>query len=328
MSPREYNRKRDFRKTREPKGKIGRRPLHRFVIQKHAASRLHYDFRLEMDGTLKSWAVPKGMPYTKGEKHLAVQVEDHPLEYINFEGTIPKGQYGGGTVMVWDRGTYEPLTEQPSHDLSEGKLHFVLHGQKLEGEWYLVRMRDGKNWLLVRGHGDLPPPSPKFEDSSAISGRTMEAIGRTDAVWESHRPQRRRLSSAPRPKATLRRRSFRQSSSALPAFIEPMKARLASRPPTGKWAYEIKYDGFRALAFKQGNSVRLLSRNNKDLGGRFPQIQRSVASLSVNDAIFDGEIVAVDPQGRSSFQLLQALALGKQRPPSSLLRFRSPAAGR
>src|ERR1022692_4037665 len=152
MSLKEYNRKRNFKKTAEPGGEVAlKKGAHRFVIQKHAAARLHYDFRLEMDGTLKSWAVPKGVPYAKGEKRLAVEVEDHPVSYINFEGTIPKGQYGGGTVMVWDRGTFEPLSKNPSKELSGGKLHFILRGEKLEGEWYLVRLRDEKHWLLVRG---------------------------------------------------------------------------------------------------------------------------------------------------------------------------------
>src|SRR5688572_6182926 len=139
MSLKEYIRKRDFEKTAEPKGKgASRDTKHRFVIQKHAASRLHYDFRLEIGGALKSWAVPKGVPYAKGEKRLAVQVEDHPVSYIDFEGTIPKGQYGGGTVMVWDRGTFEPLSKSPAKELASGKLHFVLQGKKLCGEWYLV----------------------------------------------------------------------------------------------------------------------------------------------------------------------------------------------
>src|ERR1700738_4887104 len=155
MSLKEYAKKRDFEKTAEPEPKLspsgkGRR----FVIQKHAASRLHYDLRLELGRTLKSWAVPKGIPFKKGEKHLAVEVEDHPVSYINFEGTIPKGEYGGGTVMVWDRGVYEALSEHPSKDLSGGKLHILLHGEKLQGEWYLVRLRDEKNWLLVRGQRD------------------------------------------------------------------------------------------------------------------------------------------------------------------------------
>ena len=306
MSLKEYNRKRDFQKTGEPAGKLAGKRLHRFVIQKHDASRLHYDFRLEMGGTLKSWAVPKGVPFAKGEKRLAVEVEDHPVSYIDFEGTIPEGQYGGGTVMVWDRGTYEALSANPAKELSGGKLHFVLHGQKLEGEWYLVRMRDGKNWLLVRGHDSLKPVSRRLDDTSAISGRSMAAISRGDKVWNSKSTKRT-------PPETKRERSAPAKS--FPAFIEPMKARLAAAPPGGKWLYEIKLDGFRTLAFINGGSVRLLSRNDKDFNGRFPEILDAVKQLDERDAILDGEIVALDPKGRSSFQLLQAYDLGKEKPP-------------
>src|ERR1700722_20197954 len=185
MSLREYKRKRDFARTAEPKGKVERGGRDRFVIQKHAASHLHYDFRLEMEGTLKSWAVPKGVPYAKGEKRLAVQVEDHPVSYIDFEGTIPQGQYGGGTVMVWDRGTFEPLSKTPAKELAGGKLHFILHGKKLQGEWYLVRLRDSKQWLLIRGGKDMRPVSRKADDTSALSGKTMEQLAGSKRVWES-----------------------------------------------------------------------------------------------------------------------------------------------
>ncbi len=158
MSLREYNRKRDFSRTSEPGGSRGKRAAeaHRFVIQKHDASRLHYDFRLELGGTLKSWAVPKGLPFKRGEKRLAVQVEDHPLEYADFEGVIPKGQYGGGTVMVWDRGTYESLGSNTEKDLAAGKLHFALHGDKVEGEWTLVRIKraEDNEWLLIKSGDD------------------------------------------------------------------------------------------------------------------------------------------------------------------------------
>jgi bifunctional non-homologous end joining protein LigD len=307
MSLKEYNRKRNFHKTEEPAGEAtSKTRSNRFVIQKHAASRLHYDFRLEMNGTLKSWAVPKGVPYAKGERRLAIAVEDHPVSYIDFEGTIPQGQYGGGTVMVWDRGTFEPLSENPSKDLAGGKLHFVLHGQKLAGEWYLVRLQDKKNWLLVRGHDDLKPVSSKMDHTSALSGRSLEAISQGDTVWKS-KPARK-TSSAPK-------RIGRDSVTAFPAFIEPMKARLVERPPEGDWIYEIKLDGFRTLAFKNGGSVRLLSRNENDFGEKFPDILAAVKKLAVDDIIMDGEIVALDPQGRSSFQLLQAYDLGQQKPP-------------
>src|ERR1700722_20966616 len=226
MSLREYKRKRDFARTAEPKGKVERGGRDRFVIQKHAASHLHYDFRLEMEGTLKSWAVPKGVPYAKGEKRLAVQVEEHPVSYIDFEGVIPKGQYGGGTVMVWDHGTFEPLSQSPSKDLASGKLHFILAGKKLQGEWYLVRLRAGKQRLLIRRKSDMPRVSKKRDDTSALSGRTMKELAGV--------PKKRSA------RFTLK-------------FIEPMKARLVASPPEGGWIYEIKLDGFRAIALKQGD---------------------------------------------------------------------------
>jgi DNA ligase D, 3''-phosphoesterase domain len=187
MSLKEYIRKRDFKKTAEPKAALAKTGQQRFVIQKHAASRLHYDFRLEMDGTLKSWAVPKGVPFAKGEKRLAVNVEDHPVSYIDFEGTIPKGQYGGGTVMVWDRGTFEPLSKSPTQELASGKLHFILHGQKLSGEWYLVQLRGSDQWLLIRGGNDMRPVSKKMDDTSALSGKTMQQLSNGDCVWRRDR---------------------------------------------------------------------------------------------------------------------------------------------
>ncbi|HUR45004.1 MAG TPA: DNA polymerase ligase N-terminal domain-containing protein, partial [Candidatus Saccharimonadales bacterium] len=196
MSLTEYARKRDFAKTAEPKPRTARKGQSRFVIQKHAASHLHYDFRLEMDGTLKSWAVPKGVPYKKGEKRLAMEVEDHPVSYIDFEGTIPQGQYGGGTVMVWDHGTFEPLSPDPSKELAAGKLHFVLHGKKLEGEWYLVRLRGGTQWLLIKGKNDLKPVSQKMDDTSVISGKSMEKIGQGNRVWQSNRVEEKKKALA------------------------------------------------------------------------------------------------------------------------------------
>src|SRR5213083_2871804 len=192
----EYKAKRDFRKTAEPKG--GKplpkavRGASRFVIQKHDASRLHYDFRLEMEGVLKSWAVPKGLPWKQGEKHLAVEVEDHPIEYAIFEGVIPQGNYGGGTVMVWDRGNYYVYGEEPLKSLRQGKLHLVLDGQKAKGEWTLVRIRgrDGEKnqWLILKTGVDAKPISKKLEDQSVKTGRTMKQIAEArDAEWQSNR---------------------------------------------------------------------------------------------------------------------------------------------
>src|SRR5436309_15371344 len=196
MGLKEYKSKRDFRKTSEPKGAKSLpkvvRGASRFVIQKHDARRLHYDFRLQMEGVLKSWALPKGLPWKRGEKHLAVEVEDHPMEYEDFEGVIPEGQYGGGTVMVWDRGNYHVYGEQPVKSLQEGKLHLVLDGKKAKGEWTLVRIRgrdDAKDqWLILKTGGDTKAPSKKLEDQSVKTGRTMKQIAEArDAEWESNR---------------------------------------------------------------------------------------------------------------------------------------------
>jgi bifunctional non-homologous end joining protein LigD len=308
VSLKEYVRKRDFRNTAEPKAKKVRGSRNRFVIQKHDASRLHYDFRLEMDGTLKSWAVPKGLPYAHGEKHLAVQVEDHPVAYADFEGVIPKGQYGGGTVMVWDRGTFEPLSKAPAKELETGKLHFVLNGEKLKGEWYLVRLRDGDNqWLVIKGGESMKPVSKKLDDRSVLSGKSMKELSLGDRVWQSRETSKgNRIGDKPKRAAPA---------SVLPAFVQPMKATLAAAAPRGDWIYEIKFNGWRALALKGGSQSRLLSRNEKDFGAKFPEIMQSIAGLEAAVAVLDGEIVALDEKGRSSFQLLQAYDMGQNRPP-------------
>ena len=205
----EYQRKRNFSVTAEPSGAKKPRPKRvagasRFVIQKHDASRLHYDFRLEMEGVLKSWAVPKGLPWKRGEKHLAVEVEDHPIDYEDFEGVIPQGNYGGGTVMVWDRGNYYVHGEDPLAALKKGRLHMVLEGKKIRGDWTLIRTRieGGKNqWLLLKSDGDVKPISKKRDDESVKTGRTMKQIAKDhDAEWESHRK------AGPSTQSTLRER--------------------------------------------------------------------------------------------------------------------------
>src|SRR5213082_187885 len=342
MGLRTYKAKRDFRRTSEPKGgkpkPKGVKGASRFVIQKHDASRLHYDFRLEMEGVLKSWAVPKGLPWGQGEKHLAVEVEDHPIEYENFEGVIPKGNYGGGTVMVWDHGTYYVYGEQPSQSLREGKLHLLLDGRKAKGEWTLVRIRSDsqKNqWLLLKTGTSVRPPSKKLEDKSAKTSRTMKQIERDhDAEWESDRdePAKESTSGArsilrTRIKAALKKKEVGPDGSShrkdggrtgvpslptdLPSaksrFIEPMKARLAEKPPTdGDWSYELKFDGIRLIAVKTGKKVSLLSRNKNELARRFPEIVEAIGNLPACECVIDGEVVALDAEGRSSFQLLQA----------------------
>jgi bifunctional non-homologous end joining protein LigD len=354
----QYKRKRDFAKTAEPKG--GKplpkqvRGASRFVIQKHDASRLHYDFRLQMDGVLKSWAVPKGLPWKQSEKHLAVEVEDHPIEYESFEGVIPQGNYGGGTVMVWDRGTYYVYGEQPLKSLHEGKLHLVLDGEKAKGEWALIRIRGGggKNqWLILKAGSSAKPISKKRDDQSVKSGRTMKQIAQDrDAEWESNRDKRQESSDSSatstlksRIKAALKKKEKEEagpngpsrcrSSSrdkqtadyaealadlpkAKPRFIEPMKPRLVERaPPGGDWLYELKFDGIRAIAVKIDDKVSLVSRNGNDLGARFPEIAAAVKNLLVAECVIDGEVVALDEEGRSSFQLLQAREIeGKKSP--------------
>jgi bifunctional non-homologous end joining protein LigD len=325
MSLREYKRKRDFSKTAEPAPveRKTRGAAKMFVIQKHAATRLHYDFRLEMDGVLKSWAVPKGLPYEKGERHLAVHVEDHPMDYARFEGIIPQGEYGGGTVMVWDIGTYEPLGDDPRGYMArKGVLHLLLHGEKVDGEWSLVRIGkpdpDGKEpWLLIKSGKSIRAVSKAADDRSVLTGRSMKRIAaEKDAEWRSNRTEvKDDLKSRIRAKAAATKPSSVRTKSKL-QFVEPMKAKLVEKPPTsGDWIYELKFDGFRALGLKSDGNVELLSRNNKSLNEKFASVAESISELPCGDAIIDGEIVALDSEGRSSFQLLQAYAMEGKRTP-------------
>ncbi|MFN2508673.1 MAG: DNA polymerase ligase N-terminal domain-containing protein, partial [Chthoniobacterales bacterium] len=328
MGLKEYKAKRDFSETAEP---AGGKPLpkavkgaSRFVIQKHDATRLHYDFRLEMEGVLKSWAVPKGLPWAKGAKHLAVEVEDHPIEYASFEGVIPQGQYGGGTVMLWDRGTYHVFGEDPLKSLREGKLHFVLQGEKAKGEWTLVgtRMEAGKpQWLLLKTGESLPQISKKLDDQSVVSERTMKQIAnQRDAEWQSNREEKkkpigkRKMARARTPKAFSLPENL---PAARPRFIAPMKPRLVDEPPaSGDWIYELKFDGIRLIAVKNREYVNLISRNGNELASRFSEIAGAIRSLPIEDCVIDGEVVAMDNEGRSSFQLLQGRELpgGKTHP--------------
>jgi bifunctional non-homologous end joining protein LigD len=258
MALTEYKRKRDFKTTSEPAGKPVPKKLKgasRFVIQKHAARRLHYDFRLQMEGVLKSWALPKGLPWKRGQKHLAVEVEDHPIEYEDFEGVIPEGQYGGGTVMVWDRGTYYVYGEQPLKSLREGKLHLLLDGKKAKGEWTLVRIRgrDGEKnqWLILKTGDDTKSITSKLEDESVKTGRTMKQIADArDAEWQSDRAEsqsptsqfksriREALKKKVKDKTVGRHRrahgrlgepSLPGLPAAKPRFVEPMKAKLMEK---------------------------------------------------------------------------------------------------
>jgi bifunctional non-homologous end joining protein LigD len=312
MSLKEYQRKRDFAVTPEPRHVRARKRSggeRRFVVQKHAASRLHYDLRLELGGTLKSWAVPKGFPLRKGEKHLAVEVEDHPLSYIDFEGPIPQGEYGGGTVMVWDKGCYEPEVKTPLKSLKEGKLHFTLQGKKLHGEWYLVRLREDRQWLLIRAGEDMPALSRKQENSSALSSRSMRQLAQAESF-----ETKGRLARVPAPAKKARAKKLAGKRRALPSFVPPMKAKLVVEPPVDEgWIFEIKFDGFRALARVDGGSVSLTSRTKNDMTSKFPDIVHELESLALPDCLLDGEIVALDGKGRSSFQSLQAYDIKKEK---------------
>jgi bifunctional non-homologous end joining protein LigD len=345
MGLKKYKEKRDFTKTFEPSGGKSLpkqvRNACRFVIQKHDASRLHYDFRLQMEGVLKSWALPKGLPWTKGEKHLAVEVEDHPIDYEDFEGIIPEGQYGGGTVMVWDRGAYYVFGEQPLKSLREGRLHLVLAGEKAQGEWTLVRIRgrDGEKntWLIIKTGDGVKPISKNADDKSVKTGRTMAQIAnQRDAEWQSNRkdePSSEKSKLNARIKAALKKKAPEQDAGenkpavekdralkklppGKPRFIEPMKARLEDEPPThGDWLYELKFDGIRAIAIKDGKKVSLISRNGNNLDKRFPEIAAAVRDLPTKECVIDGEAVALDDEGRSSFQLLQALEMEGRKAP-------------
>jgi bifunctional non-homologous end joining protein LigD len=333
MGLQRYIQKRNFRDTPEPKGvkHRGKPRALSFVIQKHAARRLHYDFRLEMDGVLKSWAVPKGIPLRKGEKRLAMHVEDHPLEYGGFEGIIPEGNYGAGTVMLWDRGTYELLGGEPSQAYKQGKLHFRLAGKKLVGEWTLVRMRGreekGKEpWLLIKTGEDAKPISAKMDDQSVLSKKSMAQIAQARGkVWHSNQPVKE---EAKKTKVGDRGRPVKLSTPRAPTkpetlptkllntleqfpvepatYVEPMMALLVDKVPRDPgWVFEVKWDGYRTLSVKKNKRVRLFSRRARDITPQFPEIAEAVEGLPFSNMVLDGEVVAVNPKGHASFQLLQ-----------------------
>jgi bifunctional non-homologous end joining protein LigD len=306
---------RDFERTAEPRGEPSpkAKPGFSFVIQKHAARNLHYDFRLELDGVLLSWAVPKGPSLDPSVKRLAMEVEPHPLEYGGFEGTIPKGDYGGGTVMVWDRGTWQPEGD-PHQGLRKGHLSFSLQGQKLKGAWHLVRThrvaddghgnKEGKGWLLFKSRDAEASDADKLleaKPNSALTGRNLEEIA-AEAEPKGAKPaaklRKRESGRASKLPATV--------SSKLPATVSPELATLVDAAPAGDdWVHEIKLDGYRILARLDNREVTLLTRNGKDWTERMPTLRAALAELDVDHALLDGELVALNDKGISDFQELQ-----------------------
>jgi bifunctional non-homologous end joining protein LigD len=340
MTLREYRRKRDFRKTPEPRGqKAAQGHGLSFVVQKHDASHLHYDFRLEWAGVLRSWAVPKGPDLNPANKRLAMQVEDHPLEYGGFEGTIPAGEYGGGTVMLWDQGTWEPVGDA-AKGFRDGRLKFILHGEKLHGGWMLVR-RGGaqaepgeRHWFLFKErdkYAKAGKPITETKTLSVTTGRDLEEIAaQSDRVWgpNGEVPQRggRKQKPAVKAKSTRKRSAStatRTSTSKgaalhtllalpnvktakLPLTQHVELATLAKQAPEGDdWLHEIKFDGYRMLCRIDGDKARFISRNGHEWTRKFPELAAAAARLPVKQAMLDGEVVALEPNGVTRFQGLQ-----------------------
>lgn len=313
-----YAKKRNFTVTPEPRGSVAKAAGHQFVIQKHAASHLHYDFRLEAGGVLKSWAVPKGPSTDPTVKRLAMQVEDHPRDYAGFEGVIPAGQYGGGNVIVWDRGTYENLTTHQGapvsleDGLARGHIAFRLNGEKLHGTYALTRtgQRGAKNaWLLVKMREPCAETSEEpvlTRPQSVLSGRNVEELSEAhDRLWQSNRAPKAKNPIAAIPKSVKRPAVVRLKT---PTWVDPMLATLVEEPfNRAGWIFEPKLDGERCLAFKDGKSVRLFSRNQKDLTALYPEIVASLKKQPVSSFVLDGEIVAFAPGAKdvTSFRELQ-----------------------
>ena len=297
----EYSRKRSFERTSEPSERPGKQRgkagALRFVVQKHDARHLHYDFRLELDGTLKSWAVPKGPSLDPRDKRLAVHVEDHPLEYADFEGSIAEGNYGAGDVIVWDQGIWQPHGD-PAAAYAAGKLKFSLIGEKLAGDWTLVRTRlrgsgDKQQWLLIKERDDTARPHDEYDiveaqPQSVISGALVGGPSKTS--------KRKSASTS---------KAVPASGEAFPESLAPQLATLVERPPEGEWLYEVKFDGYRILARISGGEVRLFTRNGHDWTQRLPLQAEALAKLGLHDSWLDGEVVALNELGLPDFQQLQ-----------------------
>ena len=378
MALEEYRRKRNFQATPEPPPKLDAKKGFRFVVQKHRASRLHYDFRLEMDGVLKSWAVPKGPSLDPADKRLAMMVEDHPVSYFDFEGIIPAGNYGAGTVEIWDMGTWEPLMGPGKHSradmekaadalLNKGDFKFRLNGKKLEGEFVLVKTRSrrpgskGNEWLLIKHRDENVKEGYNIDDyeGSVLTGRSLDEIAGDEGSkeWQSDRTaakgkqdwlaksivvhnkaERSSVSkSSAGKKSPAKAAKAKKSKSSddkeghtkrqledaielreklaslkgaekrpMPKIVRPMLATLVDEPfDDAEWLYELKFDGYRAVAFVENGEVRLVSRNQNEFTSAYPELAVIAKSITAKQAVLDGEICALDPQGRSSFSLMQ-----------------------
>ena len=378
MALEEYRRKRNFQATPEPPPKLDAKKGFRFVVQKHRASHLHYDFRLEMAGVLKSWAVPKGPSLDPADKRLAMMVEDHPVSYFDFEGIIPAGNYGAGTVEVWDMGTWEPLMGPGKHSraemekaaealLNKGDFKFRLNGKKLKGEFVLVKTRSrrpgskGNEWLLIKHRDEAVDEGYNIEeqDGSVLTGRSLDEIAGDEGSreWQSNRAaakgkqdwlaksiavhNKKERSSAKKtgvskksPAKSAKAKAAKSSDDkeshterqsegvaglrerlaslkgaekrSMPSVVRPMLATLVDEPfDDAEWFYELKFDGYRAVAFVENGRVRLVSRNQNEFTSAYPELAAIAKSIDAKQAILDGEICALDPQGRSSFSLMQ-----------------------
>jgi len=300
-----YNRKRDFTRTGEPKGRKLKGKGDSFVVQKHDASHLHWDFRLEMDGVLKSWAVPKGPSLDPNEKRLAMRTEDHPLDYGDFEGTIPAGEYGGGTVMLWDHGRWIPEPgKDPRKTIEEGHLHFRLEGERMKGDWVMFRLkpRPGdkrESWMLKKVTDDFANPQDGDElvdeaVTSVTTGRTMAEIASGSDVWRSNRGGQKGG------------RAKKKSAEAPPPFRQPQLATLVNEIPAGSnWLFEYKYDGYRLLIATGSGAATAWTRNGKDWSDKFRALVKAAANLPAG-CLIDGEAVAINDEGKPDFQLLQS----------------------
>jgi bifunctional non-homologous end joining protein LigD len=374
----EYKRKRRFSETPEPPAKVEKSKGHRFVVQRHRATRLHYDFRLEMEGVLKSWAVPKGPSLNPADKRLSMQVEDHPVSYFDFEGTIPEGNYGAGTVMVWDVGTWEPLSPVPVNGeyvpgteaeavamIKKGDLKFRLKGKRLNGDFALIHIKarrpgsKGNEWLMIKKHDKYVDEQFNIDkyDTSVLSGQTMAQIAGDEgsAEWTSSKKVSRggvkaawladtiakldkRKQKAEPPKSAAKAKVKPEKTEAkkkaqvtvkaadaedsdgaslvkdlegvakraMPTAIQPMLASIAEDPfDDPNWLFEIKWDGYRVISFIENGKVRMVSRNQNDLGPRYPELRELPKLVLAKSAILDGEVVVLDETGRPSFSLMQ-----------------------